>query len=86
VQDRPFNYQGDGGIGPLLFAQGEGGIGPLLLAASQGDGGIGPLEFAQGDGGIGPLELASARRPIALVNTSRTITATSDHLDIDPSE
>jgi len=60
LRDRPSNYQGDGGIGPLVCAQGEGGIGPLVLAASQGDGGIGPLVFAHGDGGIGPLVFASA--------------------------
>jgi hypothetical protein len=86
LRDPVSDYQGDGGIGALLFAQGDGGIGALLLATSQGDGGIGALLFAQGDGGIGALLLASALRPIALVKTSRTNTTTSDHLDIDPSE
>ena len=75
MRDRLADYQGDGGIGALL------------LATSQGDGGIGALLFAsQGEGGIGALLFASALRPIALVKTSRTNTATSDHLDIDPSE
>jgi hypothetical protein len=98
LRDPVSDYQGDGGIGALLFAQGEGGIGALLLATSQGDGGIGALLFAQGvggigallcaqgDGGIGALLFASVLRPIALVKTSRTNTTTSDHLDIDPSE
>jgi hypothetical protein len=58
----------------LAASHGEGGIGALVLAASQGDGGIGALVFA------------SACTPIALVNTSKTNTATNDHLDIDPSE
>jgi len=69
-----------------VFAQGEGGIGPLVLAASHGDGGMGPLVFAHGEGGIGPLVFAIALRPIALVSTSRTNTATRDHLLIDSSE
>jgi hypothetical protein len=87
LRDPVSDYQGDGGIGALLFAQGDGGIGALLLATSQGEGGIGALLFAsQGDGGIGALLFASALRPIALLKTSRTNTTTSDHLDIDPSE
>ena len=53
--------------------QGDGGIGAAVLATNQGDGGIGAAVF-------------SALRPIAPVKTSRTNTATSDHLDIDPSE
>jgi hypothetical protein len=78
------SYQGDGGIGALVFAHGEGGIGALVLAASQGDGGMGALVFAHGEGGIGALVFASACKLIALVNTSSTNTATRDHLLILP--
>lgn len=87
MRDRLADYQGDGGIGAAVFDQGDGGIGAAVLATSQGDGGIGAAVFAanQGDGGIGAA-VFSALTPIALVKTSRTNTATSDHLDIDPSE
>ena len=86
------NYQGVGGIGPLVFDHGVGGIGPLVFASSHGVGGIGPLVFASshGVGGIGPLVFANvewvakAFRPTALVRTSKTKTTTITHLFIDP--
>jgi hypothetical protein len=67
-------------MGPVVFSHGEGGIGPVVLAANQGDGGIGPVVFAS------VLWVVKAFRPIALVKTSRTRTATTIHLFMDPSE
>jgi hypothetical protein len=82
--------QGDGGIGAdVLTAQGDGGIGADVLTA-QGDGGIGADVLTDhGDGGIGAEVFASdwvdkAFRPIALVRTSNTKTATTRPLFTEP--
>ena len=59
--------------------QGVGGIG-AVVADSHGVGGIGAVVKTE-------IEwVVKAFRPIALVSTSRTKTATTNHLDMDPSE
>jgi len=63
-----------------VLLQGDGGIGAVVLAESQGDGGIGAVVLAEIEWAV------KAFRPIALVSTSRTKTATTNHLDMDPSE
>ena len=73
------HYQGDGGIGADV-SHGDGGIGAEVNAASHGDGGIGADVLAEIEGAV------KAFSPIALVNTISTKTATTNHLDMDPSE
>lgn len=71
------DIHGVGGTGALVDIHGVGGTGALVLATNQGVGGTGALVLAI-------VWVTTAFRPIALVKTSRTKTATTNHLFIDP--